>query len=486
MYPTRQTASNPVLCTFLALACVVPLGCRSVQLAMLSPDTSSPRVASSDADSTAVSDSESLINTIPSESRWPARWGNNPDQPGTIVELEPSLPMRPSHLSRFSQHRTTDIEYSDANKLAADIGITTGFRFKPEGPGSFLFLPNPENTPDINADPIQDSGTLDESNHPDLSFKFVSASHFEKRTASFIVNEPELSAQIDPSQDHVVIQRTWFTYKDPASKNNESVEPEGTIVLLPGMFGTPAPIVNAFERYWTHQGFSVLRMRSQPSRFSEHELIRVIPGEEQSASLTAAISNDQRVSEGAYATKAALDHVLSKREILTDKPVILVGMSGGAMMLPTVYAYAPDSYDASVLIAGGADFLTIAVESNYKSWIDALVFDFNIEEDDAPHLLYEFGKPAENQLDTLSSFYLQHSKLDAYHTATEMTDIPVLMLHAKFDQAVPSSTGDLLYQQLNQPERWSYPLGHELIFAGLPTQVTRIHRWLDKHVFEAD
>jgi predicted esterase len=224
-------------------------------------------------------------------------------------------------------------------------------------------------------------------------------------------------------------------------------------------------------------------MRSHPSRFTQYELFSVEEGHESSVARKAARVNDDRVAEGAYATKAALDYVHGLRPELVGKPVVLIGMSGGAMMLPTVYAYASDSYDGAVLIAGGADFLSIAIESNYRTWIDASVFDFKAGTQEV-RLNTDLGKPTKEQLATLSSVYLEHSKLDAYQTASEMGGIPVLMLHASLDQAVPASSGQLLYERLGEPDRWSYPLGHELIFAGLPTQVTRIDRWITKHVIE--
>jgi fermentation-respiration switch protein FrsA (DUF1100 family) len=89
-------------------------------------------------------------------------------------------------------------------------------------------------------------------------------------------------------------------------------------------------------------------------------------------------------------------------------------------------------------------------------------------------------------LETLCERYLESSKLDAYHTAQTMRDLPVLVLHANNDKAVPSSTGDLLYQQLGQPERWTYPFGHELIFAGLPTQIPRIEKWVSEQLSASD
>ncbi len=462
-------------------------GCRSVQNAAYAP------VSSVDQSQTIARPSAPALEppaALPS--RWPTRWGNNPDKPGTIIELDPADPLRPIHLSRFHQFRSTDIEYSDANQLAADIGITTGFKFKPEGPGSFLFIPNPKNesTPDL----TKDTGKQSKSDIPDLAFKFVSATKIEAADMIpeiTVTDDPDSSgkigitvtrkgvngmplAKVSPDEDHVELQRTWFTYRDP-KPNAQGVDPIGTIILLPGMFGTPDPIVDALENYWHHQGYAILRMRSHPSRFTESVVFRGSPEQMVRVAGKVARMNDDRVAEGAYATKAAVDYLFTKRSNLIDKPVILLGMSGGAMMLPTVYAYAPDHYDAAVLIAGGANFLQISLDSNYKSWIDAITFDFDPRSDRAGKIT---GEHRENFLGD----YLKESKLDAYHTATEMADVPVLMLHASFDQAVPSSTGELLYRQLGQPERWTYPLSHELIFAGLPTQVARIDKWIAKEL----
>ena len=466
-----QKAGITPLSVILALI-FISGGCRSVQNASLTRSgsvfTQEPavRVTATNPAPTVHTSSETVAASTPIASRWPTRWGDNPDMPGTIIDLDPAEPLRPIHLSRFHQHRTTDVEYKDAADLARAVGIENGFKFKAEGPGSFLFVPNPRNIPNLDiADITQDSGVLKKSNIPDLAFKFVSATP--------ITTESDAT---NPGEDHVAIQRTWFTYKDPKLDPENSDIIQGTIVLLPGMFGTPDPIVDALERFWQSKGYAILRMRSQPSRFTEHEMIEVDAGKEPAIALQAAAINDDRVAEAAYATKAAFDHLMALRSDLADKPTILVGMSGGAMLLPTIFAYSPDYYDAAVLIAGGANFIRIAIESNYKSWIDSIVFDFKPSDPKSE------GTPTKEQVNAMSQHYLMAAKLDAYHTATEMTDIPVLMLHASADKAVPSSTGRLLYQQLGEPERWSYPLGHELIFVGLPTQVSRIDRWITKHV----
>ena len=460
-------------------------GCRSVS--HVPAETTSG--AQADVSSTA---SSPLVHDSKTSSRWPKRWGNNPNQRGTIIELDPADPLRPVHYSRYHQSRSTDIEYGDANQLAADLGITTGFKFKPEGPGSFVFVPNPKNesTPAV----TKDSGKQSDSDLPDLAFKFVSATIAqESEVLNATMTDPKSGKKVQvvmtpmgevhsskpkrtSDEDHVELQRTWFTYRDPKQRK-ASAEPIGTIVLLPGIFGTPDPIVDALENYWHNKGYSILRMRSQPSRFTQHHEFRMQPGTAVMQAGAVARMNDDRVAEGAYATKAAVEYLPTKRPVLADKPTVLVGMSGGAMMLPTIYAYSPRLYSGAVLIAGGADFLRISIESNYKTWIDAITFDFDPD-------IEKVGKIDAENLDNFSHDYLLKSKLDAYHTATEMSDVPVLMLHASIDQAVPASSGDLLYQRLGQPERWSYPVGHELIFAGLPMQVVRIDKWIRKHVID--
>ena len=95
-------------------------------------------------------------------------------------------------------------------------------------------------------------------------------------------------------------------------------------------------------------------------------------------------------------------------------------MSGGAMVLPTVIARNPNAYSAAVLIAGGADYLQVAMESNYATWIDAL----------------RFRQPGGDCLSTdcstrLYAAHRQCAALDSFYTAGSLRGKPTLMLHAK-------------------------------------------------------
>ncbi len=387
------------------------------------------------------------------DERWPTRWGDHADARGIIVEMDPAKRLRAVHYSRHHQGRTMPADYDDASKLAQAMGIESAFNFKVEGPGAFIFS---ENT--VSDEPVDDA--------PDLAFRYISAQ----------VTRPD-DAFIDADKDHVELERTWFTYRDPKLDR----EVQGTVVLIPGMFGTPEIVVDGAERYFVSKGYGVLRMLSHPSRYTQHLMLQYLDGKGDEIASRAAHAADQRVAECAYATDAALDHVFAQREDMRERPVVLMGMSGGAMALPSVYAYAPERYDAAVLIAGGANFLRIMIESNYKSWIDAILVDFD------PSSEY-LGKPEPGVVDTLASLYLEHAKLDAYHSAPLLLEhkLPTLVLHAKNDQAVPASSGDLLYERLGKPERWAYPFGHEVIFATLPTQIPKIETWVREQINAKD
>lgn len=359
--------------------------------------------------------------------------------------------------------RSSEIEYADAEILAGALGIESGFRFRAEGPGSFVFVPR-----------VEPSDTPPSDPEPDLAFKFVSArpaiQNLTIRSAQLDNESGTLAIETESTdkEDYVRLQRTWFTLRLPDDEQN----PLGTVVLLPGMFGTPEPVIDGFESYFISRGWSVLRMMSHPSNFTGHLRLDIEPGSEDLIGEFTAGIYDERTAECAYATRAALEYAQNKFPQLEDHPTALLGMSGGAMVLPAVYAHDPDRYDAAVLIAGGANSMLITAMSNYRNMIDAVRFDF----DPSTPELDEDG--TREQLLALSDAYLAESRLDAFHTAREMHDIPRLVLHATRDKAVPHRRGDDLYEALGKPERWTYPVGHELIFAALPTQVGRINDWL--------
>lgn len=382
---------------------------------------------------------------------WPERFGAPPDGlQGVIVPLDwPYEAWNGVRLGREHHLRTGATEYEDASVLARHFDVDGGFQFQPEGPGSMIFLLDPRyRGPD--AAPLPRPKPTD----PSHVFKFVSGTPVERGIG------PEA----------VQIERTWMTFSDPLPAGDQ--EARGIIVVVPGMLGTPKPIIDTMVGIFRARGWSVLRLLSHPSRFTEHATFEV-----DTADLTGTVARISdtltgRAAEAAYAVEAGLDHVLGLRPELGELPTVLLGMSGGAMISPVIHARAPERFDAAVLIAGGSHFLSISVGSNYSRWVDAIAFDW---EPDDPDTL---GVPTDLALTALEIKYLDRARLDSYWLAPLMRDMPVLMLHGSKDKAVPAARGDELWRQLGRPERWVMPVGHEVLFLGLPLQAGRIESWI--------
>src|SRR5204863_60272 len=140
----------------------------------------------------------------------------------------------------------------------------------------------------------------------------------------------------------------------------------GLVLLMPGMLGTPEPILERFTARLLKDGWTVLRMLSQSSRFTQHIVFDIDLAAPEPAIKTIAAEMTGRVAECAYAAQAGCNFALSSRPALARLPRIAIGMSGGAMILPTIVAREPNRYAAAILIAGGADFFQISDLSNYK------------------------------------------------------------------------------------------------------------------------
>lgn len=402
----------------------------------------------------ARADDETGAITPEIELVWPHRWGRASERTqGVIVEMEgPIDDLRPVRLGDHHQLRTPEEEREPVARLAEGVPDVGLYRFRAEGPGSFIFVEAYQD-PNEPRSPEETERLLSDADEPAEIFRYVSA---------------RPSAPID-AVPHVSIERTWFARYEPFG-----AEAKGLVVLVPGMFGTPVEIVDSLNRSLRAQGWAVLRMLSHPARFTEHVELEIEATDddawaEQWGRVIASIFQGN-ADEIAYATEAAVLHTLEASPALRDLPHVIVSMSGGAMMTPTIHARAPELYDAAVMIAGGSNILGIILDSNYSDTIDSLRIDWSGR------------RPTSHEIDTWLASYLRFAPYDPYHTAALMREKPVLLLHAAKDKAVPAATGDELWQRLGEPERWVYPVGHELIFLMLPTQYKRLGDWLDAHV----
>lgn len=388
---------------------------------------------------------------------WPDRWGQASGKRGAIVDLEgPFSLWQGVWLGEHHYLRAADTEYDDAAALGKALAVPTGFKFRTEGPGSYIFVRD-RRYEEPDPPPVPAPTEAD----PSFLFKYISG-------------EVRRQWEDTPGID---LQRTWFALYDPIGRPADATR--GTLVVLPGMFGTPEPMIESAISTWRKRGWSVLRMLSHPSRFTERLEI-VVTDTPDGAAETLARELTDRAAECAYAAEAAVGHAHAKRPALAGKPTVLVGMSGGAIALSTVHAWNPGLYDAAVVIAGGVNFLRINLESNYADFIDAIHVTWM-----TPDKQLQTTPPTREQIDELCDAYLAHADLDGWFLAPELVGKPVLMIHGSTDRAVPAYLGDKLWELAGEPERWTLPVGHELVFLALPAQAKNISRWLAEHVERA-
>ncbi|MBL9030820.1 MAG: prolyl oligopeptidase family serine peptidase [Phycisphaerae bacterium] len=366
-------------------------------------------------------------------SAWPARWASaERGSPGAIRPLDLSgKSLRSGRLPWQLGDGPNEAATAALLIPAAHEGPAPEFEF--EGPGSVIFFEQP----------------LEPKEKPDGAtehFVFVSA-------------RPG-AAGADGAAGRPRVERTWFAYYAPKG------EAKGLLLLIPGTFGEPKALTDRIVRQLQGRGFGVVRMVSQPSRFTEKMTFTIDKADPDSALGAIAGELGQRAAECAYAAEGAMAHVRAAHPEVAALPRFAVGASGGAMVMPTVLAREPGAYKAAVLIAGGADFFTTIDTSNYKSMIDAVSFRWVPE------------PPTDEERAALAARYLARAPLDSANTALAVRGTRFLLVHATVDMAVPAAQGDLLWERLGKPERWSEVAGHELIFVKVASRLGEMMDWL--------
>lgn len=284
--------------------------------------------------------------------------------------------------------------------------------------------------------------------HADRSRKskpFVSRMTFQFISVLPVPHEPAES----PSKDAVAVvvpQRTAFSLFDAKTPS-----PRGIAVLMPGLLGTPPNVVQAMSDALCREGWSVLRMWAQPSRFTESTDVRLDASrdpQDQAAGVEMLLR--ERLAECAYAVQAACAHVEASHPEFSKLPRVVIGFSGGALTLPTVVAREPDRYEAAVMVGGAANAFLLTLKTNY-SFVGGPQYKFE------PAASTEF-------IDAINLAYVQLASLDAYHTAPMLQGKRLLMIHANADLAVPSPLGELLWERCGRPRRVIRETGHEDLF----------------------
>lgn len=379
---------------------------------------------------------------------WPERWGFEHAY-GTVIEMKnPAVMMQGVRLGGTSADISTQQE--DVAAILAGREPELPFHWRLEGRGGFAF----------------EDALVDETkptpkgrrNTASSMLRFVSAQITRN------VNDATLS-----------VERTWFSVYEPIGADAKAAAPalRGVALISPGLLGTPMGTMNALATLLRRDGWLVVRMMAQPSRFTQDITFELdAAGDVAAQAAFIAKELDGRAAECAYSVEGVLGHLEEKRPELKGLPRVAIGFSGGAITLPTIMAREPARYRAAVLVGGGADFWLMNQRSNYRELIDAM------------HEKWAGGKPTPEALAALDAAYLNVASLDSYHTAAAMKGVKTLMIQGNSDLAVPSPLGDVLWERLGRPERWiDEGAGHETLFMDMTREYfPKVAEWLREAV----
>jgi pimeloyl-ACP methyl ester carboxylesterase len=221
-----------------------------------------------------------------------------------------------------------------------------------------------------------------------------------------------------------------------------------------------------------NRGWAVLRFVPDPFTLRVLAVDRAAPEDPDRMQVVAADDLARQVDDQhaalAEAVGGMLAHLRDARPDVRPDRMAIVGFSLGALAAPAVALRLESVTDALVLVGGGADISTILIRGSLTR------FDRAVR-----------GEVRRTLLE-LPESYRKAAQLDGYNVGPLIRHIPTLIVHASFDAIVPSATGDLLYEQLGRPERWSYPFGHLGLFWWLPNEADEIADWVERATQRAE
>lgn len=381
------------------------------------------------------------------EATWPERWA--PPGPIRAVVVEQTGQFSEPFSRRSGLFPATFLDDESAAALRAFASLPERTLFTAEHPGGQSWV----------IGEVSDDGPVTKG--PRLKSNTVLIALSARRSQA-TDTPPELDDRASP-----VVDRTWFVVTTPAAQADPA-KLRGVAVIMPGLFGLPPTIPERLAELLSKDGWLALRMLSQPSSFVEKIEFDLDPNKIQECGTLIAQTFGERSAECAYAVQAATAHLEAQTPALVSKPRIIIGISAGAMTLPTVVAREPSRYAAAVLIGGGCNYWHISETSNYTTGTETVRWE------------WLGGAPAEDVKQHLRQAYLDAASLDSYHTAASLRGKPTLFIHANADQAVPSPLGDVLWKRAGQPDRWSFVGSHEgVTLMGLPPVLPRIVEWFN-------
>ena len=241
-------------------------------------------------------------------------------------------------------------------------------------------------------------------------------------------------------------------------------EPRGLVLGVVGASAALGP-----QELWEEfleRGYAVLKT-GMPLLVREPLTVHVLGDQDlDPAARKIAAAVDDRLAEKAYAVEAILEYLSARRPDIPLRPLVLAGFGIGAAAVPVVAARLGRRIDATVLVGGGANLLEISLTGEgLESGIE---------------LISPAGDLGPEAFQWLSDLYLAESHLDPFHTSRFLGRSPVLLLQARFDEVVPSWTGELLFQRLGRPDRLRTFGDHDDILGRAASDAVWIGDWVDR------
>lgn len=174
-----------------------------------------------------------------------------------------------------------------------------------------------------------------------------------------------------------------------------------------------------------------------------------------------------QVVETASSADPVLAWLESKQPVLTERPLIVVGCSGG---VPAALAFASQHVDrlAGLIIVGGfEDF-------------ESLFFQTDLNDGESV-VAWRTDTPLLEQQQDFTKAFAAKCLVDPGKLARAIPTDRVLMIEARFDSVVPTELSDRLWESLGRPERWKFFGGHRLLFWRLCAYGDDLAKWAADH-----
>lgn len=281
-----------------------------------------------------------------------------------------------------------------------------------------------------------------------------------------------------------------FSFGSAASPNRLTIASSGNQTLVPVLFPAAEPrglcllltsiaFVSEPEsllaRTLAQRGWLVALITPPASAYKLDGLVVIenSDDDDDGAASTLAAIVDQHLAERAYAASAVVSQLFHEDPALDHKPLVLIGASLGALTLPAVAARLDHAPAAAVFIGGGMDLPRILLTTELgRARLSIMTLHPTGDAN------FQLSRPTDALRKRTAARALQLSRLDPAHLAPRLAGLPVLQIYAAHDEIIPANLGDDLYESLAHPERWSYPVGHTVLFFILGNTTSAIADWI--------